>query len=257
MTQLRPIWEWLRNIGVTSSASTNRARHMAQINQLAQLYGLKIVEQDPKGNARPWRHDEIAIIEETMAHLGPAFRAALVNNPIHVWIDRNPGGGSFGNKWLRIGEPGSDTSILYRIFLHESTHAVNEYLGWPYEQTYCMLPGLDWRKEREVWRHPRQQGYEPEPGNWETLPVDSRDVSTAPGEDLAETVRYFVHSVKGERQWLWPVDQSQPGVFLWDTSPTRFIYVRDHLLKLPEQHPWHRTLSPETEKRIARILNSI
>ena len=144
--------------------------------------------------------------------------------------------------------------MLYRIFLHEGTHASNEYRGWPYERHFCTLPGLDWRKEGGQWVHPRQQGRPPESGEWETLPVTSRDVSVAPGEDLAETVRYYVHSVRGERAWLWPLDLSQPPLYLWDTSPTRFIYVRDYFLALPRDHPWYKRLDEATEARVGAIL---
>lgn len=93
-----------------------------------------------------------------------------------------------------------------------------------------------------------------QPGNWETLPVDSRDVSTAPGEDLAETVRYFVHSVKNERAYLWPLDLSRPATYLWDTSPTRFVFVRDVFLQLPSDHPWYKRLSPAIEQLAAQNL---
>jgi hypothetical protein len=76
-------------------------------------------------------------------------------------------------------------------------------------------------------------------------------VSTTPAEDLAEMVRYYVHSVRDERTWLWPLDLSKPPVYLWDTSPTRFVYVRDHFLALPENHPWYKRLSPDAEDRAA------
>jgi hypothetical protein len=69
-------------------------------------------------------------------------------------------------------------------------------------------------------------------------------------------VRYFVHSVRDERAWLWPLDQSKPALYLWDTSPTRFIFVRDYFLALPEGHPWYKRLSPEVEKRVALALRS-
>ena len=119
-----------------------------------------------------------------------------------------------------------------------------------------MRPGLDWRQQGSDWVHPRQQGRAPEPGNWETLPVDSRDVSVAPGEDLAEMVRYFVHSVRDERAYLWPLDQTKPPTYLWDTSPTRFIFVRDIFLALPDTHPWYRTLAPDVEARVAHVLHT-
>ncbi len=113
---------------------------------------------------------------------------------------------------------------------------------------------MDWRKEGGTWRHPRQQGQPPEAGEWETLPVTTRDVSTATGEDLAEAVRYYVHSVRGERAWLWPLELSQPPLYLWETSPTRFIYVRDYFLALPKEHPWYKRLDDATETRVGAVL---
>lgn len=228
--------------------------HQNAVQTLSNSYGVRLVESDPKGNARPWRESELALLIDTLHHLGPTFYKPFLSRPIHLWIDRNPGGGGFGNDWLRIGNPGQDQSILYRIFLHEGTHASNEYRGWPYENEFCTRPGLDWQKTGDQWTHPRQQGAPPQPGDWETLPVDSRDVSTAPGEDLAEMVRYYVHSVRNERAWLWPLDLSQPPVYLWDTSPTRFVYVRDYFLALPESHPWYKRLSPADEARAAANL---
>ena len=87
-----------------------------------------------------------------------------------------------------------------------------------------------------------------QPGDWETLPVDAQDVSTSPGEDLAEMVRYFVHSVKDERAYLWPLDLSQPATYLWTTSPTRFVFVRDIFLKLPPTHAWYKRVLPDQEQ---------
>lgn len=236
------------------TVSTNDPAHQQAVTALHDEYGITLIERDDKGNARPWRANEIAMLSETLQLLGPRFYGSFKNRPLQLWIDRSPGGGHYGNHSMRIGEPGDDISILYRIFLHEGTHASNEYRGWPYEKVFCTRPGLDWRKEGEQWIHPRQQGREPEPGEWETLPVTSRDVSVAPGEDLAETVRYFVHSVRNERAWLWPLDQNLPALYLWDTSPTRFIYVRDHFLALPDDHPWYKRLDPETEDRVAENL---
>jgi hypothetical protein len=230
--------------------------HARAVYTLEHTHGIRLVETDPKGNARSWRQAEIEMLMETLQLLGPVFYEPFQRNPIQTWIDRNPGGGSFGNGWLRIGEFGDDRSVLYRIFLHEGTHASNEYRGWPYENEFCMRPGLDWRKEGEEWVHPRQQGKPHDPGEWETLPVDSRDVSTAPGEDLAEMVRYYVHSVRNERAWLWPLDRNRPPVYLWDTSPTRFVYVRDHFLQLPADHPWYKRLSPDQEARAAANLEA-
>lgn len=228
--------------------------HTRAIVALHEQYGIKIVETDPKGNARLWRTDELAMLAETLRLLGPTFYGPFDQHTVHVWIDRNPGSGHFGNHWLRIGEPGHDLSVLYRIFLHEGTHASNEYRGWPYENSFCTCPGLDWRREGDQWVHPRQQGREPEPGEWETLPVTAQDVSTAPGEDLAEMVRYYVHSVRNERAWLWPLDLSQPPIYLWDTSPTRFVFVRDHFLALTEEHPWYKRLDRASERKAAANL---
>lgn len=244
---------WIgRLLGLAEPESSGE--HSRAVDVLKSTYGLRLVETDPKGNARPWRSSELSTLQETLRLLGPAFYSPFVDNPIHLWIDRNPGGGSYGDHWLRIGEPGHDESVLYRILLHEGTHASNEYRGWPYENEFCTCPGLDWRKKGDTWTHPRQQGRPPEPGTWETLPVDSRDVSTAPGEDLAESVRYFVHSVRDERAWLWPLDQSQPPLYLWDTSPTRFVHVRDHFLQLSDSHPWYRRLDAVVEARAAANL---
>ncbi len=231
-------------------------RPSAAVQELDQSYGIRLVERDEKGNARPWRSDELRMLLETVHLLGPTFYTPFLHHTLQLWIDRHPGGGSYGNGSLRIGDPGRDVSILYRVFLHEATHASNEYQGWPYEHKFCTRPGLDWRQIGDQWTHPRQQGRPPESGNWETLPVQPGDVSTAPGEDLAETVRYFVHSVRDERAWLWPLDQSKPALYLWDTSPTRFIFVRDYFLALPEGHPWYKRLSPEVEKRVASNLRS-
>ena len=243
-------WLWPQNAAAPLSAN----EHARAVEHLRATYGVHLVERDPKGNARPWRAEEIALLDETLHLLGPTFYGPFLRRPLHVWIDRTPGGGGYGNDWLRIGEPGHDLSVLYRVFLHEGTHASNEYRGWPYERHFCTLPGLDWRKESGTWRHPRQQGRSFEPGEWETLPVTTRDVSTAPGEDLAEAVRYYVHSVRGERAWLWPLDLSQPPLYLWDTSPTRFIYVRDHFLALPPDHPWYKRLDEATEARVSAVL---
>jgi hypothetical protein len=242
--------DWLASL-TDSSQSVPTAHHAETVQRLAGTYGIRVVESDPKGNARPWRQDELDLLTETLRLLGPTFSAPFLQSPLHIWLDRTPGGGSYGNQWLRIGEPGRDLSILYRIFLHEGTHASNEYRGWPYENKFCTRPGLDWRRAGDQWTHPRQQGKPLQPGPWETLPVDSRDVSTAPGEDLAETVRYYVHSVRNERAWLWPLDLSKPPTFLWDTSPTRFVYVRDYFLALPEHHPWYKRLSPDLEEMAA------
>lgn len=233
------------------------AEHNAIVTALHEEFGVKLVEDDPKGNARPWHADELAMLTETLHLLGPTFYDPFKDNPLHVWIDRNPGGGHYGNHWLRLGEPGRDLSVLYRVFLHEGTHASNEYRGWPYENEFCTRRGLDWRREGDQWRHPRQQGHAPEPGDWETLPVSAGDVSTAPGEDLAEMVRYYVHSVRNERAWLWPLDLKQPPIYLWDTSPTRFIYVRDYFLALPQAHPWYKRLAPDLEIRAAANLADV
>jgi hypothetical protein len=67
-------------------------------------------------------------------------------------------------------------------------------------------------------------------------------------------VRYYVHSVRQERAWLWPLDLAKPPVYLWDTSPTRFVYVRDYFLELRPDHAWYRWLSPEAEEQAAAHL---
>jgi hypothetical protein len=223
-------------------------------SQLAQRYGIKLIEHDPQGNARPLTLAEMTTMINTIKDLGPEWYGPFLSRPINLWVDRHPGGGGFGNDWLRIGDPGGDLSALYRILIHEGTHASNEYRGWPYETHWCFKPGFDWHKEGDTWHHPRQQGAPMQPGNWETLPVDSRDVSTAPGEDLAEMVRYYVHSVKNERQFLWPLDKSKPPLYLWATSPTRFVFVRDIFLKLPPSHPWYKILPPAQEQLAAENL---
>jgi hypothetical protein len=237
-----------------TTAATVSPAHAQAVQRLADFYGIHLIESDPKGTVRPWRQEELNLLIETIHLLGPAFFASFKDNQLQMWIDRNPGGGHFGNGSLRIGEPGNDLSILYRVLLHEGTHASNEFRGWPYESAFCTKPGLDWRKDGDNWVHPRQQGKTPQPGDWETLPVDTHDVSVAPGEDLAEMVRYYVHSVKDERAWLWPLDQSKPATYLWDTSPTRFVYIRDHFLQLPTDHPWYKQLSPVQEARAAANL---
>ncbi|HVO68520.1 MAG TPA: hypothetical protein VMT24_00660 [Aggregatilineaceae bacterium] len=230
------------------------AYHAETVRRLADEYGIRVVESDLKHRARPWRQDELDLLDDTLHLLGPTFYTPFLSDPLRVWLDRTPGGGSYGNRWLRIGEPGRDLSTLYRIFLHEGTHASNEYRGWPYENEFCTRPGLDWRRAGDQWTHPRQQGKPLQPGSWESLPVDSRDVSTAPGEDLAEMVRYYVHSVRHERAWLWPLDLAKPPTYLWDSSPTRFVYVRDFFLALPENHPWYKRLPPEVEDMAAAHL---
>jgi hypothetical protein len=232
---------------IGSTQPVHPAHHAETVRRLVAVYGIRVVERDLMHNARPWRQDELDLLAETLHLLGPTFYTPFLSDPLCVWLDRTPGGGSYGNRWLRIGEPGRDLSILYRIFLHEGTHASNEYRGWPYENEFCTRPGLDWRRAGDQWTHPRQQGKPLQPDPWESLPVDSRDVSTAPGEDLAEMVRYYAHSVRNERTWLWPLDLSKPPIYLWDTSPTRFVYVRDFFLALPEDHPWYKRLTPEVE----------
>lgn len=224
------------------------------VNILLSKYGLRLIETDPKGNARPLTDAELQTVQATAEALGPAWYGPFRTKPISLWVDRNPGGGHYGNGWLRIGDPKGDVSILYRILIHEGTHATNEYQGWPYELVWCTKPGLDWRKQGETWVHPRQQAKPKLPGEWESLPVDSRDVSTAPAEDLAEMVRYYVHSVRGERAYLWPLDQSKPPIYLWETSPTRFVYVRDVFLRLSPTHPLYKQLPPDLEARAARNL---
>lgn len=251
------LWDLLKRLMAGQPANEATAAAVDVVATLNHSYGVRVIEHDPKGNARPWRPAELRLISETLELLGPAFYTPFLRHPLNLWIDRTGGGGGFGDGWLRIGEPGHDPSVLYRLFLHEGTHASNEYRGWPYERAYCTVPGLDWRKDGNEWAHPRQQGRPPQPGHWETLPVDSRDVSVAPGEDLAEMVRYFVHSVRNERAYLWPLDQRQPPLYLWDTSPTRFIYVRDYFLALPEDHPWYRRLDPAIEGRVARHLAEV
>ncbi|MBN1678716.1 MAG: hypothetical protein JW966_00395 [Anaerolineae bacterium] len=253
MNSKKSAFRWFARLRNMLSPDT-LAEHTRLVKHLASDYGIQVIEHDSKGNARRWAKAELDLIAEILLLLGPTFCAPFRTQPIRVWIDHTPGGGSFGNGWLRVGEPGRDSSVLYRIFLHESTHASNEYRGWPYENTFCTRPGLDWQRVEGEWTHPRQQGRAPQPGTWETLPVDSRDVSTAPGEDLAEMVRYYVHSVRNERTWLWPLDLSKPPVYLWDTSPTRFVYVRDHFLALPGDHPWYKRLSPDIEKQAAANL---
>lgn len=257
MNDSKSLRDWLaRLVGAASPPPEPDVDHQQRVQALLDTFSIRLVERDPKGNARPWRRDELDLITETLSLLGPTFYGPFSRAPVHLWIDRNPGGGGYGHHWLRIGEPGRDLSVLYRIFLHEATHASNEYRGWPYEQEVCTRPGLDWRKSGDAWVHPRQQGAPPQPGTWETLPVDSRDVSVAPGEDLAESVRYYVHSVRDERAWLWPLDLSKPPVYLWDTSPTRFVYVRDHFLALPDDHPWYKRLPPPVEARAAANLGA-
>ncbi|MHB8627910.1 MAG: hypothetical protein ACYDBJ_10850 [Aggregatilineales bacterium] len=235
-------------------SSLPASAHTQLLAEMRDTFGLNVIETDPKGNARPLTDAELSTLHATAQALGETWYGLFRRQPIQLWIDRNPGGGGYANGWLRIGDQGGDVSAIYRIFIHEGTHASNEYRGWPYELQWCSKPGLDWRKVGDTWTHPRQQGAAMQPGNWETLPVDSRDVSTAPGEDLAETVRYFVHSVKNERAYLWPLDQSRPPTYLWDTSPTRFVFVRDVFLQLPSGHPWYKRLSPEIEQRAVQNL---
>jgi hypothetical protein len=223
----------------------DRARALAT---LAETFGLQIVERDSRGNARLPSEAELTTLHATAREMGLEWYGPFRNRPLRIWIDRNPGGGSYGSGYLRIGDPRGDLSTLYRIFIHEGTHASNEYRGWLYENEWCTRPGLDWKKVGDnTWTHPRQQGTIMQPGDWETLPVDSRDVSTSPAEDLAEMVRYFVHSVKNERAFLWPLDLSKPATYLWATSPTRFVFVRDIFLRLSPIHPWYKRLSPEQE----------
>jgi hypothetical protein len=236
------------------NSSPSPDNRTALVARLMDSYGIRVVENDAAGNARPLITAELDLIRTTVDNLGPTWYEPFRDNPLNLWVDRHPGGGHYGNNSLRIGDPGYDLSILYRILIHEGTHASNEYRGWPYEKQWCTRPGLDWRKTGDTWTHPRQQGKSMQPGDWETLPVDARDVSVAPGEDLAEMVRYYVHSVKNERAYLWPLDRAKPARYLWMTSPTRFMFVRDVFLKLPPSHPWHKTMEPELEQRAARNL---
>jgi len=228
------------------STTSDRARTIAT---LLDTYGVQIVEQGAPGNARSLTDGELNTILSTVRDMGLEWYGPFRNRPLRLWIDRAPGGGGYGSGWLRVGDPGNDLSQLYRVLIHEGTHASNEYRNWPFEQEWCTKPGFDWQKVGEnTWQHPRQQGTTMQPGNWETLPVDSRDVSVSPAEDLAESVRYFVHSVKNERIFLWPLDQNQPATYLWATSPTRFVFVRDVFLKLPPTHPWYKRLTPDQEQ---------
>jgi hypothetical protein len=216
---------------------------------LAQGFGFNVIESDPKGNSRPLTDPELAVLYDTVNNLGEAWRGGFTARPLNFWVDKStPGGGGYNDGWIRIGDPLGDVSALYRILIHEGTHASNEYRGWLYENEWCTRPGLDWRKVGDQWVHPRKQGEKPMSGEWESLPTDTRDVSIHPGEDLAEMVRYYVHSVKGERAYLWPLDQSKPAVYLWDTSPTRFVFVRDVFLKLPPDGPYYKSLSPILER---------
>ena len=254
MSLLKRLTAALLGLGDAPEDPADRTHAIARLEG---EFGVRVAESHPKGGARRLRVAELALLAETLALLGPRFYGPFHADPIRLWVDPNPGGGGYGHKALRIGEPGADLSQLYRVFLHEATHASNEYRGWPYERTWCTLPGLDWREGAGGWTHPRQQGRPVQPGAWETLPVSARDVSTAPGEDLAEAVRYYVHSVKDERAYLWPLDLRQPPLYLWDTSPTRFVLVRDHFLGLPERHPWYRRLTPEQEARAAANLSGL
>jgi hypothetical protein len=247
------LWKWLIRL-VRGPEPAGAGERAALAARLERHYGVHAVEADVQPDARPWRDDELALLDDTLDLLGPRFYGPFLAHPLRVWLDRSHGEGGFGHGWLRIGDPGADTSVLYRVFLHEATHASNEYRDWPYEKQFCTRPGLDWRLIDGEWRHPRQQGRLPRPGPWETLPVDSRDVSTNPGEDLAEMVRYFVHSVRDERAWLWPLDQTMPATYLWETSPTRFIFVRDYFLALGADHPWYRRLDDAVEERVRRDL---
>ncbi len=227
------------------------------IASLADSYGIEIIERDMQGQARPPTETELAALLTTARDLGLQWYGPFRDKRLRLCIDRAPGGGSYADGILRIGDPRGDVSALYRIFIHEGTHASNEYRGWPYESQWCTKPGLDWRKVGEnTWVHPRQQGSATQPGDWETLPVDARDVSTSPAEDLAEMVRYFVHSVKNERAYLWPLDLSKPATYLWTTSPTRFVFVRDVFLQLSSTHPWYCRLSPEQEQLAVQHLAS-
>jgi len=224
--------------------------HQSAVATLIASYGINLVESDPKGNARPLKDTELSILLDTLQKLGPEWYGKFKTKPLNFWIDKNPGGGGYNNGWIRIGEPGDDPSILYRILLHEGTHASNEYRGWIYENEWCQRPGLDWRKTGNDWNHPRIQNNPgmAVKGEWDSLPTDTRDVSIHPAEDLAETVRYYVHSVKAERSYLWPLDQNKPGVFLWDTSPARHVFIRDVFLKLAPDHAWYKMLHPSLER---------
>jgi hypothetical protein len=253
------VLEWLQNLVrrlTISSTSAGRKvdARVADNERLLNDYGMRLIETDPKGNSRPLAPAEKHVLRTTMELLGPVWYAPFRDSPINFWIDRNPGGGHYGNGWLRVGDFNGDLSVLYRILLHEGTHASNEYRGWMYEHDWCTRPGLDWVRKGDEFTHPRQQGRAMLPGDWETLPVDGRDVSTAPGEDLAEMVRYYVHSVKNERAYLWPLDQKKPPLYLWATSPTRHVFVRDVFLKLPPGHPLYRKLPREQEERAAKNL---
>jgi hypothetical protein len=238
------------NLAQPQSNTSPSFERQTLVKALDKDFGFHLIESDPKGNARPLNQAELTTLHQTVTLMGPVWSTPFQQKPIQFWLDRNPGGGHYGDGWLRIGDPLGDPSVLYRILIHEGTHASNEYRGWLYEREYCTRPGLDWRSlGNDRFSHPRQQGASMEPGDWETLPVDSRDVSVAPGEDLAEMVRYYVHSVRKERQFLWPLDQSKPGVMLWHTSPTRHVFVRDVFLKLPKGHTLYEALAPDLESK--------
>src|SRR5512140_1664144 len=89
--------------------------HADALSALRATFGITVVESDPKGNSRPLQPDELAILYETVQSLGPTWYGKFPAKPVNFWIDKNPGGGGYNDSWLRIGEPGADPSVLYRI----------------------------------------------------------------------------------------------------------------------------------------------
>ena len=67
---------WIgRLLGLAEPESSGE--HSRAVDVLKSTYGLRLIETDPKGNARPWRSSELSMLQETLRLLGPAFYSRL------------------------------------------------------------------------------------------------------------------------------------------------------------------------------------
>ena len=137
---------------------------------------------------------------------------------------------------------------LSSIAFCSTTHASNEYRGWPYENEFCTCPGLDWRKKGDTWTHPRSRGAAGAcPGDPAGRP---RDVSTALGEDLAESVRYCP-LVRDERAWRPPTKASRRSTCgIRRRHASSMSATTSYSFRIS---PWYRRLDAVVDARAANL----